>query len=597
MTIKSSDLDFASIKESLIDHFRKYDEYRDYDFEASGLSSIMDVLAYNTHINGLIANMAINESFLSSAQLRSSAVAHAETLGYTPSSRVGANARLTLSTPTTDAQHTLPKGHMVMGDVDGVAFKFTTAADHYVTRTEDGKDFYDNVMVYEGVTRTKTFLANEGESVYVIPDQNLDVNSMVVQVFESFDSTNGDIVYQNINDVSRVSYDSHVYMVKEIANGYYEVFFSDGNVLGQRPSAGNKIVVTYRSTRGSEANGADTWTSGPLSTGQTAPLLMAVEQGTLSGGGLEREGILSIKKLAPKKFTTQNRLVTADDYAAQILANYSADIQNVSVWGGHDNVPPVYGKVFVSIDYNDGVDESRQSLVQDSIQTELTDNLSIMSIDTEFVVPAITQLELRTYFNLDPTTKVGTPEENESQVSQFIEDWVKENLGTFGKTFRRSNLLSSIDDIHPSILNSRMDVKLNTFVVVTSSVNNPLSYTANLPVQIGTPDKDTYTITSSQFGFNKKVAVIKNKLGSNVLQVLDMDNNVLVPNIGTYDSAKGTINITSFYTDELFAIIKLTAVPANPSTLRPLRNHIFELDTTLSTVTAVIDDGNIKVSL
>ena len=90
-------------------------------------------------------------------------------------------------------------------------------------------------------------------------------------------------------------------------------------------------------------------------------------------------------------------------------------------------------------------------------------------------------------------------------------------------------------------------------------------------------DKDTYTITSSQFGFNKKVYIIKNKLGSNVLQVLDMDNNVLVPNIGTYDSAKGTINITSFYTDELFAIIKLTAVPANPSTLRPLRNHIFEL--------------------
>jgi hypothetical protein len=386
-------------------------------------------------------------------------------------------------------------------------------------------------------------------------------------------------------------------MVKEIANGYYEVFFSDGNVLGQRPSSGNKIVVTYRSTRGSEANGADTWTSGPLSTGSGTPLLMAVEQGTLSGGGLEREGILSIKKLAPKKFTTQNRLVTADDYAAQILANYSADVQNVSVWGGHDNVPPVYGKVFVSIDYNDGVDESRQALVQNSIQTELTDNLSIMSIDTEFVYPAITQLELRTHFNLDPTTKIGTPEENESQVSSFIKDWVKENLGTFGKTFRRSNLLSEIDDIHPSILNSRMDVKINTFIFVTSNKDNPLSYTANLPVQIGTPDKDTYTITSSQFGFNGSPAVVKNKLGSNVLQILNMDNVVLASNVGTYDSAKGTITLTSFYTDELFTAIKLTAVPANPSTLRPLRNHIFELDTTLSTVTAVIDDGNIKVSL
>jgi hypothetical protein len=557
----------------------------------------MDVLAYNTHINGLIANMAINESFLSSSQLRSSAVAHAETLGYTPMSRVGSNARLTLSTPTTDVQHTLPKGHTVLGDVDGVTFKFTTAADHMVTRTEDGKDIYEDVMVYEGVTRTKTFLANSGESVYVIPDQNLDVNSMVVEVFESFDSENGSIVYHNVQSVSNVSYDSHVYMVKEIANGYYEVFFSDGNVLGQRPSSGNKIVVTYRSTRGSEANGVDTWTSRPLSTGSGAPLLMAIEQGTLSGGGLEREGILSIKKLAPKKFTTQNRLVTADDYSAQILANYSADIQNVSVWGGHDNVPPVYGKVFVAIDFIDGVNESRQELVQDSIRTELTDNLSVMSIDTEFVVPAITRLELRTHFNLDPTTKIGTPEENESKVSQFIEDWVKDNLGTFGKTFRRSNLLSDIDNIHPSILNCRMDVKVNTFIVVTSSKDVPLSYTANLPVQIGTPDKDTYIITSSQFGWNDKVAVIKNKLGSNVLQILDMDNNVLVSNIGTYDSTKGTINITSFYTDDLFAVVKLSAVPANPSTLRPLRNHIFELDTEVSTVTAVIDDGNIKVSL
>jgi hypothetical protein len=142
-----------------------------------------------------------------------------------------------------------------------------------------------------------------------------------------------------------------------------------------------------------------------------------------------------------------------------------------------------------------------------------------------------------------------------------------------------------------------MDVKVNTFIVVTSSKDVPLSYTANLPVQIGTPDKDTYIITSSQFGWNDKVAVIKNKLGSNVLQILDMDNNVLVSNIGTYDSTKGTINITSFYTDDLFAVVKLSAVPANPSTLRPLRNHIFELDTEVSTVTAVIDDGNIKVSL
>lgn len=221
MAVKTTNLDFLDIKQSLKQHFKKYDDYKDYDFEGSGLASIMDVLAYNTHVNGLIANMAINESFLSSSQLRSSAVSHAETLGYTPKSNTASTAYLDLRLTTDTSsvpQKTVPgapkkiaKGHAFFAEVGDTSYKFVATDDTSAVGNvfSDGTITYDwtGVEVKEGTYREKTFLvSSETDAVYVIPDVNVDVSTMVVTVSENA-TTDEEVSYSNILSVASITPD------------------------------------------------------------------------------------------------------------------------------------------------------------------------------------------------------------------------------------------------------------------------------------------------------------------------------------------------------------------------------------------------------
>ena len=376
MAVKTTDLDFLKIKQSLKQHFKQYDDYKDYDFEGSGLASIIDVLAYNTHVNGLIANMAINESFLSSSQLRSSAVSHAETLGYTPKSNTASTAYLDLRLTTDTSsvpQKTVPgapkkiaKGHAFFAEIGDTSYRFVATDDTSVVGNvySDGTIIYDwtGIEVKEGTYREKTFLvSSEKDAVYVIPDTNVDVSTMVVTVSEN-STTDEEVSYSNILSVSSITPESRVYMIKEISNGYYEMFFSDGNVLGQAPAVGSVIRVSYLQTLGEKSNGAVNFSADRL-----GGLQLNVTNDTESGGGSNKESLDSIKRNAPRAFASQQRLVTAEDYAAMIQANYGNDIQNVIAWGGADNIPPQYGKVFVSLDFYDGVPPQRQNIVKESI--------------------------------------------------------------------------------------------------------------------------------------------------------------------------------------------------------------------------------------
>lgn len=606
MAVKSTDLDFLKIKQSLRQHFKKYDDYKDYDFEGSGLASIMDVLAYNTHVNGLIANMAINESFLSSSQLRSSAVSHAETLGYTPKSNTASTAYLDLRLTTDTSsvpQKSVPgapkkiaKGHAFFAEVGDTSYRFVATDDTSVVGNvfSDGTITYDwtGVEVKEGTYREKTFLvSSEADAVYVIPDTNVDVSTMVVTVSEN-STTTETASYSNILSVPSITPDSRVYMIKEISNGYYEMFFSDGNVLGQAPAVGSVIRVSYLQTLGEKSNGAVNFSADRLD-----GLQLNVTNITESGGGSNKESLASIKRNAPRAFSTQQRLVTADDYSAMIQANYGNDIQNVIAWGGADNQPPEYGKVFVSLDFHDGVPFQRQDTVKESIKADLTSNLSIMSIDTEFVNPELTFLEIDTVFQLDAVSKIDTPEGQAETVMQFISDYVKANLGTFGTVFRRSNLLSAIDSIHPSILNSRMEVKgQQRFTAIDP---RPTNYELSFPFALASPDKDIPVITTTPFQWQGSSVMIKNELGSHRLQIFNVDGQLEFSNIGYYDEVTGQVIISALdvETNLLPVMIKVSAVPANSSTIRPLRNYIIELDETASRTRAIIDEGTTKVTL
>ena len=605
MTIQNSELDFFQIKSELKNYLEKQSEFQDYDFNASGLSSILDVLAHNTHINGLTANMAINESFLSSAQLRSSVVSHAETLGYSPKSQTSATAIVNITVsgqPNNLGTLTLPKHTIFNSTINESPYTFINTeeciathdsiTDTYVLRTLSGSE---NIQLKQGEVKTKSFIVGDtsDNSVYVIPDSRIDTTTMIVKVFDNFNTTTFK-VYNNINDVSTITDESRVYIVRETSNGYYEMFFSDGNVLGEAPSANNLIQIEYISSSGADANGGLIFTS-TENINNDIPITPVTV--SASAGGASRETINSIKLNAPRSYTAQNRLVTANDYTAMISSNYGSYLKDVSAWGGNDNVPPQYGRVYISLVFLDGTSQSVQTQVKNQIRDQLTSNLSIMSIDTEFVDPLETFFEIQTTFNVDPIKNLTTLEALESNVRTLISQYVSDNLGTFGAIFRRSNLLSEIDNLSTAILNSRIDVKVQQRV--TPSLNVEKDYVLNYPCALSTTDKDTHVVTSTVFkNPTHGNVVIKNELGSNRLQMLDLDDVVKIQNIGSYDASKGEVKLNALNISQTGGDgLKISAIPTNQSTISPLRNYVITLDEEISNVNGLIDTGSTKVLL
>lgn len=600
-TIQSSDLDFDAIKTNLKTYFQQQSEFTDYNFEASGLSNILDVLAYNTHLNGLIANFGINESFLSSSQLRSSVVSHAENLGYYPRSKSGSTATITISVSSTDisiSTLTLPKFSSFTADVDGTTYSYRTTEKHIATNDGTGNFSFltssglTSIPITEGTQKTKTFLVGEitEDQVYVIPDENIDTSTISVNVFDS-PSSSTFTSYSDVNNSVRITPSSTVYILREIPNGYYELTFSDGLILGKAPQAGNRIVVEYLSTSAEVANGASSFSTSNINFDSviTGDYTVTATKISNSAGGADKESIESIKLNAPIGFATQQRMVTAEDYKAVILENFSSVIKGVSAWGGNENIPPIFGRVYVSLNFKDGITSAIQSETKASIITNLSDNLSVMSIDTIFSDPQTSFLEISTTFNFDPDQTNLTPQATENLVQSTVTDYVNTNLNKFDAVFRRSNLLSTIDDISPSILNSKMVVNLQQRFVPT--LNTVRNYSIDFTAAIAEPDDVNFIVKSSVFTFNGNSSIIRNKLGTNTLQIIDsVTFQVLVDNIGTYNSSTGVISLVGLNISAyLGESVKITVTPSNQSTIRPLRNYILSIDNSVSFSKAVLD--------
>ena len=390
--------------------------------------------------------------------------------------------------------------------------------------------------------------------------------------------------------------DSTYYQIKEVPNGYYELIFGDGTSSGKAPVAGNKIIVDYLSTKGTAANGATTFTTNvALNVGGVNYPLSATTSST-SAGGAFKESIESIRRNAPIAFSSQRRLVTAEDYRAQILANYGSYLDDVIAWGGHDNVPQVYGRVYAGLKFKSNIDTATQTQVKDEITTELAETLGIMSIDLVFADAITTKLELSTFFNLDPDLTSSTSQAVENQVKNTINTFFNTNLKKFNKVFRRSSLLTAIDALDVAILNSRMDVKMQRSQAI--DLNQSLTYTIAFPSVIAQPDDINRILTSSAFTLNNKTCSIRNVLNSNKLEVVDLDGTVQVDNIGSYNAAAGTVSLVGFAPSALQGTtLDISVVPANQSTIRPLRNFVLDIDNVKSIATAQLDFQNTLVSL
>ena len=604
-TIQSTSLDFASIKSNLKTFLKSKSEFADYDFEASGLSNILDVLAYNTHYNGLIANFALNETFLDTSQLRSSVVSHAEALGYEPRSVTSSTATVKLSATISGgpATWTLPSGTVFNTTVDDVAYSFVTR--EAFSATNDGNDLFtfktatgsEELTISEGTERSKTFLVGETDErqIYVIPDITMDTNTLKIDVYETSAGTVAE-EYTNLKKAVTISTNSTHFEIKEVPNGYFEVDFGDGIVTGKAPAAGNRIVASYLSSSGSDANGATIFTAKDTLSYSGSNYTLGVQTVSNSSGGSLKESIDSIRNNARTAFSAQQRLVTARDYEALILSNYSSDVNDVSAWGGEENDPIKYGTIYIGLQYVGTPSTTQKTTIQDTIKTNLITPLSIVGTVPEFVDATTALLELETFFNFDPNLTSKTSNASAIEIDNTISSHFTSNLGKFDQVFRRSLLTAKIDDIDDSILNSRMNIKINQSITPSTSTSS--NYDIVFPMKIATNDDVNYRVTTSNFTFKDKTCSIKNKLKSDTLQIIDTTGAVVSDNVGQYYPSTGKVSIIGFLPQTVVGgDLKVTVTPANESTIKPLRNYVLQLDTNNSTTTPIIDYQNTESTL
>ena len=600
-TIKSTDLDFQNIKTGLKNYFKSKSQFNTYDFEADGLNNILDVLAYNTHVNGLTANFALNEAFLNTAQLRSSVVSHAETLGYEVRSRTTAYAILNLNVslsgvPSRPAQIQLPKGWTFTSAVNGVNYTFRTLENYFAK--DNGSGFYQflttdgstDIPVYEGIEKTKTFLSGEVDErqIFVIPDETIDTATASVQVFDTASSSNY-VTYIPLARAVTIDETSTVFTIREAPNGFYELNFGDGLSFGKKPDAGNKVVVTYLSSAGPAANTADVFTSNSSLSINGVSYAVNVVTSAESTAGANKQSIESVRYLAPIAYASQKRLVTSLDYKGTILSNYT-DVVDANVWSGDQNVPIDYGSVYVSLNFAPGTSSTIQTNVKNSIVNNLADRLGVVSITTKFTDPIDVYLELTTEFDFDPALSGFTATTTENTINTFIQNYFADNLSTFNAVFRRSNLLTEIDAIDQAILSSKMDVK--TQMRITPNPGSLETFNLYYPTKLASPDDVNVIVKSTAFTYNGVVATIQNVLESTRLHIIDTDGNELLDNVGQYNPSDGSINIVGLKIDAFigaFQFLKISATPESQSVVRPLRNYILRLDRNETTSTARID--------
>ena len=588
-TISSTDLDFNALRNSLKTFLAQKPEFADYNFEGAGLSNLLDVLAYNSHHNSLVANFALNESFLSTAQLRSSMVALAANLGYPVESKKSSFAvvNLKIFNPSNPSSMTMPSGFVFNATVNNKSYNFKTR--DTLIATNDGSNNYffaldgnKNVAIYQGTGKIKTFIAGPSSEIetYIVPTTNLDLDTVSVRVYENTTTNNYDL-YTNINDTTSITSDSKIFTIKETPNGYYEVSFANGVRLGSSPQAGNKIEVIYDQVVGAEANGARTFSPNNTLDGYTVDVTTVSN----SAGGKDKETIESIRKNAPYLYATQNRMVTAEDYSALILRNFSTVIEDIKSWGGEDNVPPKYGSVYVSIDFNT-TDETVQAKTKQEI-VNLADDLSVASFDVEFADPINTFLEVSTVFQWNQNLTSVSNTAIEESVRQVMQTYFDDNLGSFDKSFRRSNLLTAIDESDPSILSSRADIKMQ--YRLTPSVGTD-TYSITFPAAITNPVEDRYVIESDLFYLNGVTCKLRNKLDTSVIEVLNVTSgNIEVDNIGSYEPSTGVISLSGFEPTLISGTyFKIVATPSNEATINPLRENILNYDANASSARAVV---------
>jgi hypothetical protein len=458
--LKVTDLDFDTIKQNLKTYLKNPSinpTFQDYDFDASGLSVLIDLLAYNTHYNAYYLNMVANESFLDTAKLRDSVVSHAKTLGYTPYSTKASAAFVNLefmSESSTIGELTIPENYKILANqIDGVAYNFHLLENIKATKSATSY-YFENVPIYEGEVVTYAFnyyQQTNPKQIFTLPESNIDTTTIKVLVLPSPTSTTS-AVYARVDSVLDVTDTSEVYFLQESRNGLYEIYFGDG-VIGKKLVDGSLIQISYLVTNGTAANKANTFLATSSVTDSLGEIIpngsIIVTSVAEAAGGSTREEIDSIKYSAITKYSSQNRLVTYNDYNSYILSNYP-NIDSLSVWGGENEDPPVYGKVFVSMKPKENYyisEAEKQRIIDDIINPK-----SVISIQTLIKDPEYLYIKLNNNVRYNSKKTISTQETLKTLIKDTIVNYFNLNISKFNSTFALSKMQEEIDNLDSSII-------------------------------------------------------------------------------------------------------------------------------------------------
>jgi len=594
--LEVSDFDFDSIKANLKTFLQSQTEFQDYNFEGSGFSILLDVLAYNTHYLGFNANMLANEMYLDSADIRKNIVSLAKMLNYTPSSVRSPVASIDIEVnDATGSTLTMPKGTIFTTTVSGVGYQYLTNEDYTITPTNGVFNFSD-VDIYEGtlVTFRYTVDNEDPDQKYIIQNANADTTTLKVSVQESSTNTTTNI-YSLAGGFNSVTDTSKVYFLQEVDDGKFEVYFGDG-VLGAAVSTGNIVILEYIVTNRDESNGASTFSLATTIGGFSD---ITITTNSVSQGGNAAESKESIRFNAPLGYATQNRAVTTSDYETIVKSIYPNAL-SVSAWGGEDDETPVYGTVKIAIKAASG------STLTTSTKASIVASLkpfNVASVRPVIVDPETTSVLITSNVKYDSRLTTKSAATLKSDVLNTITDYNTNTLQKFDGIFRYSKLLGLIDNTDTSIISNITTIKIKkTFTPTLSSSTKYNIYFRNAlynPVS-GYNASQGGILESSGFkisGDTTNIYFLDDDGAGNVRRyrssggVRTYANNTQ----GTISYATGQITLNSLnittvenIRGEASTVIELIVKP-NSNDIVPVRDQIVEIDVENSNVTVEVD--------
>ena len=593
-----SDINFDDIKSNLKTFLSNQTELGDYDYESSTMQTLLNLLSYNTYMNSYYLNMVGNEMFLDSAQIRSNIVSRAKMLNYTPRSAQGPTATVQVVITPTDTPDfiTLPKDTKFRTTVDGTQYVFV--ATDTTTINADSGIYSTNINITEGRPFTFRYTVSSLNPVrYIIPADNIDTRSVVVKVQNS--STDDTITtFNNAENLTTVTATTDAYFLKENEDGRYEIEFGD-NILGKALNDGNIVIIEYRTCNGTAAQGANNFTSVDSIDGYSN---VTVNHVSRAQGGGDKESVQSIKFNAPKNYEAQGRAVTRRDYET-LVKNQFADIQTVSVWGGEDNNPPVYGRVYISVKPFSGtlLAEDRKQTIADYLIDR-----NVLTIEPQIVDPTYLYIKPSLTVKYNPDLTTLTPGQISTAITNAINNYETNNLGLFGQNYINSQLIRDVYKVNSSITSIQTDVKMEKLFKPNTSVLT--KYTINFNNALFNPHAGhKYAISSSKFTYNGEANSYFDDDGNGNLRVYTPTSTgtrtYINLNVGSVNYLTGvvTINdllITAYEGDAI-------AVTADPdkADVDGLRNQLLlikdatislfdtNLQSTVSTISSINTEG------